>query len=118
MLSAGRGLQLGQTHGGTRTIPWTNSIISGKEGWLLFISLFILISLPHGTAWPHGKRLAKVLYLHYSSLFLFVWLSLLVYVLCSQKAGISALSIPSSPLSFKSTAALSKACKRRPTERQ
>ena len=55
MLSAGRGLQLGQTH----RVPWTSTIISGKEGWLLFISLFILISLPHGTAWPYGKRLAK-----------------------------------------------------------
>lgn len=57
MLSAGRGLQLGQTHGGTHTIPWTSTFISGKEGWFLLISLFI--SLPQGTAWPYGKRLAK-----------------------------------------------------------
>ncbi|XP_070687463.1 inactive serine protease PAMR1 [Pempheris klunzingeri] len=56
MLSAGRGLQLGQTHGGTHTIPLTSTVISGKEGWFLFISLFILISLPQGTAWPYDYR--------------------------------------------------------------
>uniref|UniRef100_A0A3Q1BQG2 Inactive serine protease PAMR1 n=1 Tax=Amphiprion ocellaris TaxID=80972 RepID=A0A3Q1BQG2_AMPOC len=56
MLSAGRRLQLGQTHGGTRTILWTSTFISGKEGWLLFISLFIVISLPQGTAWPYDYR--------------------------------------------------------------
>ncbi|TKS73256.1 Inactive serine protease PAMR1 [Collichthys lucidus] len=56
MLSAGRGLQLGQTHGGTHTIPWTSNFISGKEGWFLFVSLFILISLPQGTAWPYEYR--------------------------------------------------------------
>lgn len=60
MLSAGRGL-LGQTHGGTHTIPWTSTFFSGKEGWFLIISLFILISLPHGTAWPYGKRLTETL---------------------------------------------------------
>ncbi|XP_037622677.1 inactive serine protease PAMR1 [Sebastes umbrosus] len=54
MLSAGRGLQLGQTHGGTRTIPWTGICISWKEGWFLLISLFI--SLPQGTAWPYDYR--------------------------------------------------------------
>uniref|UniRef100_A0A3P8SLR4 Inactive serine protease PAMR1 n=1 Tax=Amphiprion percula TaxID=161767 RepID=A0A3P8SLR4_AMPPE len=56
MLSAGRRLQLGQTHGGTRTILWTSTFISGKVGWLLFISLFIVISLPQGTAWPYDYR--------------------------------------------------------------
>ncbi|XP_058500314.1 inactive serine protease PAMR1 isoform X1 [Solea solea] len=59
MLSAGRGLQLqllGQTHRGTRTIPWTRSFTSGKEGWLLFVSLFIFISMPQGTAWPYDYR--------------------------------------------------------------
>ncbi|KAF7659780.1 hypothetical protein LDENG_00293110 [Lucifuga dentata] len=52
MLSAGRGLQLGQTH----TIPCTSTRIPGKEGWFLFISLFILISLPQGIAWPYDYR--------------------------------------------------------------
>ncbi|XP_042268809.1 inactive serine protease PAMR1 [Thunnus maccoyii] len=56
MLSAGRGLQLGQTHGGTLTIPWTSTFICGTEGWLLFISLFIFISLPQGTSWPYDYR--------------------------------------------------------------
>ncbi|XP_044049777.1 inactive serine protease PAMR1 [Siniperca chuatsi] len=54
MLSAGRGLQLGQTHRATPTIPWTSTIISGKEGWFLLISFFI--SLPQGTAWPYDYR--------------------------------------------------------------
>ncbi|XP_029992834.1 inactive serine protease PAMR1 [Sphaeramia orbicularis] len=56
MLSAGRGLQLGQTHGGTNAIPWTITFVSGKEGWLLFIPLFIFFSLPQGTAWPYDYR--------------------------------------------------------------
>ncbi|CAK6960018.1 inactive serine protease PAMR1 [Scomber scombrus] len=61
MLSAGRGLQLGQTQGGTHThtIPWSSTFICGKEGWFLFISLFIFISLPQGTSWPYDYR-----YLH------------------------------------------------------
>ncbi|KAK5867648.1 hypothetical protein PBY51_012118 [Eleginops maclovinus] len=54
MLSVGRGLQLGQTHGGTRTAPWTGTVISWKEGWFLLISLFI--SFPQGTAWPYDYR--------------------------------------------------------------
>ncbi|XP_068460007.1 inactive serine protease PAMR1 [Clinocottus analis] len=57
MLSAGRGLQLGQTHRGDHTIPWTSTFISWKQGWFLFISLFIV--LPQGTAWPYDYR-----YLH------------------------------------------------------
>ncbi|XP_062246816.1 inactive serine protease PAMR1 [Platichthys flesus] len=56
MMSAGRGLQLGQTHGGSGTIPRTSTFISGKEGWLLFISLFIFTSLPQGRAWPYDYR--------------------------------------------------------------
>ncbi|XP_074533809.1 inactive serine protease PAMR1 [Halichoeres trimaculatus] len=56
MLSAGRGLQLGQTHRGTRTNPWTITFISGKEGWFLFISLFILSFLPQDRAWPYDYR--------------------------------------------------------------
>ncbi|XP_075996788.1 inactive serine protease PAMR1 [Genypterus blacodes] len=56
MLSAGRGLQLEKTNGGTHTIPCASTQMSGKEGWFLFISLFILISLPHGTAWPYDYR--------------------------------------------------------------
>ncbi|KAI4826203.1 hypothetical protein KUCAC02_021844 [Chaenocephalus aceratus] len=54
MLSAGRGLQLGQTHGGTSTAPWTGTVISWKEGWFLLI--FLSISLPQGTAWPYDYR--------------------------------------------------------------
>ncbi|XP_060932611.1 inactive serine protease PAMR1 [Limanda limanda] len=49
MMSSGRGLQLGP-------IPRTSTSISGKEGWLLFISLFIVISLPQGRAWPYDYR--------------------------------------------------------------
>ncbi|KAM7396494.1 hypothetical protein PAMP_019529 [Pampus punctatissimus] len=56
MLSAGRGLQPRQTHGGTHTIPWTSTFICGKEGWLLFFSLFIFVSLPQGTSWPYDYR--------------------------------------------------------------
>ncbi|KAF3688997.1 Inactive serine protease PAMR1 [Channa argus] len=56
MLSAERVQQLGQTHGGTHTIPWTSTFISGKESWFLFISLFIFLSLPPGTAWPYDYR--------------------------------------------------------------
>ncbi|XP_035012905.1 inactive serine protease PAMR1 [Hippoglossus stenolepis] len=56
MMSAGRGLQLGETHGGSGTIPRTSTFISGKEGWLLFISIFIFISLPQGRAWPYDYR--------------------------------------------------------------
>ncbi|CAB1433602.1 unnamed protein product [Pleuronectes platessa] len=55
-MSAGRGLQLGQTHRGSGTIPRTSTFISGKEGWLLFISLFIFTSLPQGRAWPYDYR--------------------------------------------------------------
>ncbi|XP_033997160.1 inactive serine protease PAMR1 isoform X1 [Trematomus bernacchii] len=54
MLSAGRRLQLGQTHGGTSTAPWTGTVISWKEGWFLLI--FLSISLPQGTAWPYDYR--------------------------------------------------------------
>ncbi|XP_029288979.1 inactive serine protease PAMR1 [Cottoperca gobio] len=54
MLSAGRGLQLGQTHGGARTTPWTSTFISWKESWFLLISFFIFV--PQGTAWPHEYR--------------------------------------------------------------
>ncbi|XP_072241635.1 inactive serine protease PAMR1 [Leuresthes tenuis] len=56
MLSAGRKLRLGQTHGGTRTISWTGTYMSGEEGRLLLVSLFIFISLPLGTAWPYDYR--------------------------------------------------------------
>nr|XP_020470873.1 inactive serine protease PAMR1 isoform X2 [Monopterus albus] len=56
MLSAGWELQLGQTLSGTRTTPWTGTFISGKEGWFLFISLLICISLPQGTSWPYDYR--------------------------------------------------------------
>ncbi|XP_028264373.1 inactive serine protease PAMR1 [Parambassis ranga] len=56
MLSAGRGLQLGQTHRGSRTFPWTSTFFSGKKSWFLFISLFALISLPQGSAWPYDYR--------------------------------------------------------------
>ncbi|KAM3610056.1 uncharacterized protein V6R79_024531 [Siganus canaliculatus] len=55
MLSAGRRLQLGQTHGGTHTLLWTSTFVCGKEVWFL-ISLFILISSPQGTARPHDYR--------------------------------------------------------------
>ncbi|XP_049929700.1 inactive serine protease PAMR1 [Epinephelus moara] len=54
MLSAGPGLQLGQTHGGTHATPRTRTFISWKEGWFLLLSLFI--SLPQGTAWPYDYR--------------------------------------------------------------
>ncbi|XP_069019382.1 inactive serine protease PAMR1 [Embiotoca jacksoni] len=54
MLSVGQGLHLRPTHPGT--IPWTNTFISAKDGWLLFISLFIFILLPQGTAWPYDYR--------------------------------------------------------------
>lgn len=106
MLSAGRGLQLGQTHGGIHTIPQTGMFISGKEAWLLFTSLFIFISLPQGTAWPYGKRLAKTLPLLLSFVLLILSLCL---ALCSlfQRNPASALSpSPSSLISFKSTTAL------------
>ncbi|KAF0041310.1 hypothetical protein F2P81_007208 [Scophthalmus maximus] len=56
MLSAGRGPQLGQTQRGARTIPRSGTVISGKEGWLFFVSFFIFISLPQGRAWPHDHR--------------------------------------------------------------
>uniref|UniRef100_A0A8C7XM44 Inactive serine protease PAMR1 n=1 Tax=Oryzias sinensis TaxID=183150 RepID=A0A8C7XM44_9TELE len=56
MLPAGRGLHLGQTHGSSRTNPWTNAFISGEEGWLLSISLFFFIFLPLVTAWPYDYR--------------------------------------------------------------
>ncbi|XP_019934513.2 inactive serine protease PAMR1 isoform X1 [Paralichthys olivaceus] len=56
MMSAGRRLQLGKTHGASGPIPRTSTLISGKKGWLLFISLFIFISLPQGRAWPYDYR--------------------------------------------------------------
>uniref|UniRef100_A0A3Q2T3U7 Inactive serine protease PAMR1 n=1 Tax=Fundulus heteroclitus TaxID=8078 RepID=A0A3Q2T3U7_FUNHE len=55
MLPAGQGQHLGQTHGSTRTIRWTNTFMSRGEGWLLSVSL-IFISLPFGTAWPFDYR--------------------------------------------------------------
>ncbi|XP_012708725.2 inactive serine protease PAMR1 isoform X1 [Fundulus heteroclitus] len=55
MLPAGQGQHLGQTHGSTRTIRWTNTFTSRGEGWLLSVSL-IFISLPFGTAWPFDYR--------------------------------------------------------------
>ncbi|KAM8860986.1 inactive serine protease PAMR1 isoform 1-T1 [Synchiropus picturatus] len=54
MLSAG--LQLGQTQGGTPAIPGTGTLIRGTQGWLLFISVFIFISVPQGTCWPYDYR--------------------------------------------------------------
>ncbi|KAM9377793.1 inactive serine protease PAMR1 [Pholidichthys leucotaenia] len=56
MLSAGRGLQLGQTHGGVRAIARTSTFISAKEGWFPFISIFMFISFPQGSAWPYDYR--------------------------------------------------------------
>lgn len=114
MLSAGRGLQLGQTHGGTSTAPWTGTVISWKEGWFLFI--FLSISLPQGTAWPYGKRPALPSLL-FSLAFIFGTASQFVFFVLKKPAS-ATLSIPSSLLSFKSTSALSQDCKRRPTERQ
>lgn len=94
MLSAGRARQLGKARGDASSFSWTatttnnNSVISGNEGWLLFFIL-IFTSLPQGTAWPYGKRLAPIPW-HNS--------------LCSLKAGISILSILcSAPLTFKNT---------------
>ncbi|XP_015231194.1 PREDICTED: inactive serine protease PAMR1 isoform X1 [Cyprinodon variegatus] len=58
MLSAGRGIQLRQTHRSTRTVGWTNTFMSRGEGWLFSFSL-IFISFPLGTAWPFDYR-----YLH------------------------------------------------------
>lgn len=58
MLSAGRGRQLGRAGGGdTEPVPWSSTTLPGKEGCLLLITLFILISSPHGSAWPYGKTL-------------------------------------------------------------
>lgn len=57
MLSAGRGRQLGRAGGDTDLVPWSSTALRGKEGCLLLITLFILISSPHGTAWPYGKTL-------------------------------------------------------------
>ncbi|KAM9853916.1 inactive serine protease PAMR1 [Aulostomus maculatus] len=59
MLSEGRVRWLGQTHGGTHTIPWTGIFISVREGWFLFMSLFIFMFVPQGTSWPYDYR-----YLH------------------------------------------------------
>ncbi|KAM4618850.1 inactive serine protease PAMR1 [Polymixia lowei] len=56
MLSAGRGEQPGRAHGGTATAPCTATRIPGKPALLLFISLFIFIYLPQGTAWPYDYR--------------------------------------------------------------
>lgn len=69
MLSAGRRLQLGKTYGAIQTIPWITIFIFGKGHWLLFISVFISISLPQGTAWPYGKEW-QLIYLHHSSVLL------------------------------------------------
>ncbi|XP_068170211.1 inactive serine protease PAMR1 isoform X2 [Antennarius striatus] len=55
MLSGWR-IQLGQTHQDTHTIPGTSTFVPGMEGWFLFLSLFILIPLPQGTAWPYDYR--------------------------------------------------------------
>ncbi|XP_037308316.2 inactive serine protease PAMR1 [Pungitius pungitius] len=54
MLSVGRPLQLGQTHGGTHTTTWTSTFAPWKGGWLLLIALFI--ALPQGMAWPYDYR--------------------------------------------------------------
>nr|XP_057931994.1 inactive serine protease PAMR1-like [Doryrhamphus excisus] len=56
MLFADTGLQPGQTYGGSHAIPWTSAIISGREGWFLFISLLIFIFVPQGTSWPYNYR--------------------------------------------------------------
>uniref|UniRef100_A0A4W5LQN2 Inactive serine protease PAMR1 n=1 Tax=Hucho hucho TaxID=62062 RepID=A0A4W5LQN2_9TELE len=57
MLSAVRGLQLGESHGGTPTLPHTGTHHSpGTPGSSLFITLFILISLHQGLAWPYDYR--------------------------------------------------------------
>lgn len=82
MLSAGRGIQLRQTHRRTRTIGWTNTFMSRGEGWLFSFSL-IFISFPLGTAWPFGKSCAVTLPL----LHLFVSLFLSLF-LCSQQPSI------------------------------
>uniref|UniRef100_A0AAZ3NYG4 Inactive serine protease PAMR1 n=1 Tax=Oncorhynchus tshawytscha TaxID=74940 RepID=A0AAZ3NYG4_ONCTS len=57
MLSAVRGLQLGESHGGTPTLPHTGTHHSpGTCGSSLFITLLILISLYQGLAWPYDYR--------------------------------------------------------------
>ncbi|XP_064785805.1 inactive serine protease PAMR1-like isoform X2 [Oncorhynchus masou masou] len=57
MLSAVRGLQLGESHGGTPTLPRTGTQHSpGTGGSSLSIILFILISLYQGLAWPYDYR--------------------------------------------------------------
>ncbi|XP_028307229.1 inactive serine protease PAMR1 isoform X2 [Gouania willdenowi] len=54
MLSAGRRLQLAQTHGGARSFPWNHIPVS--RSFLFFISLFVVSSLPRGAAWPYDYR--------------------------------------------------------------
>lgn len=67
MLSAVRGLQLGESHGGTPTLPHTGTHHSpGTRGSSLFITLFILISLYQGLAWPYGKSPCKIRYVSLS----------------------------------------------------
>ncbi|XP_068612969.1 inactive serine protease PAMR1-like [Brachionichthys hirsutus] len=63
MLSGWR-INLGQTHQDTHTIPETSTFVPGMEGWLLFLPLFILITLPQGTAWPYGKSHTDYRYLY------------------------------------------------------
>ncbi|XP_029952734.1 inactive serine protease PAMR1 [Salarias fasciatus] len=55
MLSAGPGLQLRQTHGGAQSIPWNSTPVSRKT-WLISVTLFVVISIPQGTAWPYDYR--------------------------------------------------------------
>lgn len=100
MLSAGRGLLLGQTHGGTHTVPWTSTFFSGKEGWFLIISLF-LISLPHGTAWPYGKRLTDQDFPLNALLFTSMLVTLswfMFFVLQKPESALSPSPLPCSPL--------------------
>ncbi|XP_056137757.1 inactive serine protease PAMR1 [Lampris incognitus] len=56
MLSAGRGLQPGRAHRGTRTILNTGTRIPGRKSWLFFISFLLSINLPQEMAWPYDYR--------------------------------------------------------------
>lgn len=100
MLSAGRGLLLGQTQGGAHIVPWTSTFFSGKEGWFLIISLFF-ISLPQGTAWPHGKRLTKQDFPLNALLFASLLVTVSWFMFFVLQGPVSALSpspLPCSPL--------------------
>lgn len=100
MLSAGRGLLLGLTQGGTHIVPWTSTFFSGKEGWFLFISLF-LIALPHGTAWPYGKRLTNQEFLLNALLFASMLVTVswfMFFVLQKPESALSPSPMPCSPL--------------------